>query len=126
MKQKSRPAPSSASILKKMASLWPALKGSLALVHKPCIRPGCALCASGKKHPAHMLSYTMEGRRRCMYVPVGLVPLIRKSLENGRKIENLLCQSGPALVSEYRKARDIKPSAKLSALASEKTKKKKC
>ena len=112
--------------MKKVTSLWPALKGSLALVHKPCIRPSCALCASGKKHPAHMLSYTLQGRRRCLYVPVDLVPVIRKSLENGRKIESILCQSGPALVSEYRKARDIKTSAKLAAGASKTAKKKKC
>lgn len=126
MKQKNPLSPSSASFLKKMASLWPALKGSLALVHKPCIRPGCALCASGKKHPAHMLSYTLEGRRRCMYVPVALVPLIQRSLKNGRKIESLLCQNGPALVREYRKANAIKPSAKLAAGASKTAKKKKC
>jgi hypothetical protein len=126
MKQKKRLAPSSASFLKKVTSLWPALKGSLALVHKPCIRPGCALCASGKKHPAHMLSYTLEGRRRCMYVPVALVPLIQRSLENGRKIESLLCQSGPALVCEYRNARALKPSAKLATGTSKTAKKKKC
>jgi hypothetical protein len=126
MKQKNPLSPSCASFLKKVTSLWPALKGSLALVHKPCIRPGCALCASGKKHPAHMLSYTLQGRRRCLYVPVELVPLIQKSLENGRKIESLLSQSGPALVSEYRKARDIKASAKLAAGASRTAKKKKC
>jgi len=126
MKQKKPLPPSAASFLKKAASLWPALKGSLALVHKPCIRPGCALCASGKKHPAHMLSYTLQGRRRCLYVPLDLVPLIRKSLENGRKIESLLCQNGPALVSEYRKARDIKPAAKLAAGTSKTAKNKKC
>lgn len=126
MKQKKPLSPSSASFLKKVTSLWPALKGSLALVHKPCIRPGCAICKSGKKHPAHMLSYTLEGRRRCMYVPVALVPLIRKSLENGRKIETLLCQSGPTLVREYRKSLAIKPPAKLAASASKTGKKMKC
>lgn len=73
-----------------------------------------------------MLSCTVRGRRRCLYVPVDLEPFIRKSLENGRKIESLLSQCGPALVSEYRKARDIKPSAKLAAGASVKAKKKKC
>lgn len=73
-----------------------------------------------------MLSCTIQGQRRCLYVPVELVPLIRKSLENGRKIEVLLCQNGPALVSEYRKARDIKPSAKLAAGGSKRAKMKKC
>lgn len=126
MKEKTPLSPSAASFLKKVTSLWPALKGSLALVHKPCIRPNCALCASGKKHPAHMLSCTVRGRRRCLYVPVDLVPSIRKSLENGRKIERLLSQCGPTLVSEYRKARNIKPSAKLAAATSATLKRKKC
>ncbi|MCK9355518.1 MAG: hypothetical protein M0P59_15430 [Gallionella sp.] len=115
MKQKTPLAPSAASFLKKVTSLWPALKGSLALVHKPCIRPGCARCASGKKHPAHMLSYTQEGRRRCMYVPAAMVPVIECALENGRKIEVLLYQSGPALIQEYRKNRAITPPAKQPA-----------
>jgi hypothetical protein len=26
----------------KVAGLWPALKGSLSLVRKPCVRPSCA------------------------------------------------------------------------------------
>jgi len=73
-----------------------------------------------------MLSYTLQGRRRCMYVPVALVPLIRRSLKNGRKIESLLYQSGPALVCEYRNARAIKTSAKLAPGASKRAKKKKC
>jgi hypothetical protein len=115
MKQKNNAATTSASFFKNIKSLWPALKGSLALVHKPCIRPGCARCASGKKHPAHMLSYTQEGRRRCMYVPAAMVPVIERALENGRKIEVLLYQSGPALVRDYRKNRPITPTAKQSA-----------
>ena len=73
-----------------------------------------------------MLSYTLEGRRRCMYVPLALVPSIQKSLENGRKIETLLCQSGPALVREYRKSLAIKPSAKPAAGASKTAEKRKC
>ncbi len=81
---------------------WPALKGSLALVHKPCIRQNCRRCASGKKHPNYLLAFTQEGRRRCLYVPSAMVPTIKRALNNGRRIEQLLYQMGPALLAEYR------------------------
>ena len=81
---------------------WPALKGSLALVHKPCIRPNCRLCASGKKHPNYLLAFTDRGRRRCLYVPSAIVPALKRALKNGRRIEELLYQMGPALLEEYR------------------------
>jgi hypothetical protein len=81
---------------------WPALKGSLALVHKPCIRPHCRTCASGNKHPNYLLAFTAEGQRRCLYVPSALVPALKRALKNGRRMEALLYQMGPALLAEYR------------------------
>jgi hypothetical protein len=81
---------------------WPAIKGSLALVHKPCIRPNCPTCASGKKHPNYLLALTDQGRRRCLYVPSAMVPALKRALKNGRRIEQLLYQMGPALLEEYR------------------------
>jgi hypothetical protein len=91
-----------------LGGLWPAIKGSLALVHKPCIRKNCPLCLSGKKHPAHILSYNHNGKRRCMYVPKDVVPLIEQALENGRAIEQWLCEQGPILIHDYRAKRDTK------------------
>ena len=105
MKHKKHPDTTQSSFVKKVASLWPALKGSLALVHKPCIRPGCSACASGKKHPAHLLAFSERGRRRCMYVPIALAPVMRRALKNGRKMEELLCKTGPALIQEHRASR---------------------
>jgi hypothetical protein len=92
--------------LQQLRSLWPLLKGSLAEVRKPCIRPGCPACAKGDKHPAFLLSFTEKGRRRCMYVPAELVPLLRQGLENGRRLEQLLYRQGPALLRDYRQRRD--------------------
>jgi hypothetical protein len=89
----------------KLAGWWPALKGSLSQVRKPCIRPNCAACASGKKHLAYLLSFAQQGRRRCMYVPHALAPLIRRALRNGRTIEQLLCKMGPALLHQHRRKR---------------------
>src|ERR1039457_5528551 len=62
------------NFLRQLQKLWPAIKGSLAQVRKPCIRPNCPACARDDKHPAFILSFTDKGRRRCMYVPAELVP----------------------------------------------------
>ena len=58
----------------KLTGLWPAIKGSLTLVRKPCIRPTCRACASGKKHPVYLLAYSDKRVRRCMYVPAEMGP----------------------------------------------------
>jgi hypothetical protein len=92
--------------LRQIAELWPAIKGSLAEVRKPCIRPNCAACARGDKHPAFLLSFSDQGRRRCMYVPVGLVPQLQQALRNGKALEALLYQLGPELLRQYRQQRD--------------------
>jgi hypothetical protein len=85
-----------------LLALWPAIKGSLAEVRKPCIRPHCPLCARGDKHPNYLLAYTNQGRRRCLYVPKAMVPVLERALENGRQIEQLLYRMGPALLKEFR------------------------
>ena len=95
--------------LRQLQKLWPAIKGSLAEVHKPCIRPNCPACARGDKHPAFILSFTDKGRRRCMYVPAELVPQLQQALRNGKALEELLYQLGPELLRHYRKQRDAPP-----------------
>lgn len=89
----------------KFETLWPALKGTLAKVRKPCIRKNCAACARGDKHPAWMLSFTHRGRRHCLYVPLKMVPIIRQAHKNGRRLEDLLYRMGPALLKEFRRHR---------------------
>ena len=88
-----------------LLALWPALKGCLSQVRKPCIRPNCPACARGDKHPAYIFSFTEKGRRRCMYVPAELVPLLQEGLDNGRKLEALLSEIGPTLLRLYRQER---------------------
>lgn len=106
----SNPKPSDAVLrqdfLRQLEKLWPAIKGSLALVRKPCVRPNCAACARGDKHPAYILSFTDKGRRRCMYVPTQLVPQLQQALRNGRALEALLYQLGPELLRHHRRQRD--------------------
>jgi hypothetical protein len=93
------------NFLDQLPALWPPLKGSLALVKKPCIRKNCPACARGDKHPAWIFSFTEGKRRRCMYVPKDLVPLLRRGLQNGRRLEQLLFALGPDLLRAYRQQR---------------------
>jgi hypothetical protein len=102
VKQKKQILPAQQRLWKKLQACWPALKGSLAQVWKPCIRPNCRACASGKKHPNHLLAFTQNGRRRCLYVPVEMVPTLKRALANGRRVEQVLYEMGPALLQEYR------------------------
>ena len=73
--RKSSASPLRQNFLRQLQKLWPAIKGSLAEVRKPCIRPNCPACARGDKHPAFILSFTDKGRRRCMYVPTELASI---------------------------------------------------
>jgi hypothetical protein len=91
--------------LAQLSALWPPLKGSLALIRKPCIRKNCPACARGDKHSAWILSFTQDKRRRCMYVPKDLVPLLRQGIQNGRRLEQLLFALGPDLLRAYRQQR---------------------
>ena len=93
------------NFLAQLPALWPPLKGSLALVKKPCIRKHCPACACGDKHPAWIFSFTEGKRRRCMYVPNDLVPLLRRGLKNGRRLEQLLYVLGPDLLRAHRQLR---------------------
>ena len=94
------------NFLRQLQKLWPAIKGSLAQVRKPCIRPNCPACARGDKHPAFILSFPDKGRRRCMYVPAELVPQLQQALLNGKALEELLYQMGPELLRQHRQQRD--------------------
>jgi hypothetical protein len=94
------------NFLRRLQKLWPAIKGSLAQVRRPCIRPNCPACARGDKHPAFILSFTDKGRRRCMYVPPALVPQLQQALHNGKALEELLYQMGPELLRQHRQQRD--------------------
>ena len=88
--------------IRQMQDLWPAIKGSLAQVRKPCIRKNCQACASGNKHPAWILSVVAGGRRSTLYIPVPLVSQIKLAIKNGRKIEDLLQKAAVELVKKHR------------------------
>ena len=91
-----------------LEKLWPLAKGSMSEVRKPCIRLGCAACAKGEKHRAFIFAYRDGKRRRCMHVPLELVPVMRQAIDNCRRLEKRLHQQGPELILNFRKKRKQK------------------
>ena len=75
-----------------VAGLWPAALGSLSLRRSPCVREECRACRAGDQHPSHVLYGRINGRRFALYIPEALVPEVRRCLENGRALQDLLGQ----------------------------------
>ncbi|MEN9362685.1 MAG: hypothetical protein RL095_4220 [Verrucomicrobiota bacterium] len=84
---------------------WPVAKGTLAEVRKACNRPGCKRCGSGEKHPCWQFTCKVEGRSKAMHVPAEAVEEIRLALENGRRLERQMLETGLAILAAYRKPR---------------------
>lgn len=85
--------------------LWPALLGSLSFRRSPCVRENCPACMSGEQHPSYVLYGRMKGRRIAVYVPEELVPEVRRSLDNGRALQELLQQAAPRYVKALKRVR---------------------
>ena len=87
-------------------SLWPAVLGSLSLRRSPCVRENCAACLSGEQHASYVLYGRLKGRRFAVYVPEELVPEVRRCLDNGRALQELLYQAAPRYIKALKRERD--------------------
>lgn len=86
-------------------SLWPAVLGSLSLRRSPCVRENCPACLSGEQHPSYVLYGRLKGRRFAVYVPEELVPKVRRCLDNGRALQELLYQAAPRYIKALKRER---------------------
>jgi len=89
--------------------LWPVATGSLSLRKGPCIRENCQACASGKGHSSYALYGRRKGRRFSIYVPEELVPEVRGAIENGRRLQELINETGVRYVRTLKKGRAATP-----------------
>ncbi len=85
--------------IKKVAKVWPVAKGSIREVKKTCSRKECKACASGEKHSAWLFTYYVNGKQSCKHVPKNKVDLVKQALENGRKLDLMIIESGLELLS---------------------------
>src|SRR5258708_37408313 len=87
------------------ADVWPAILGSLSLRRSPCMRENCQACLSGEQHPSYVLYGRLKGRRFSVYVPEELVPDVRRCLDNGRALQELLHEAAPRYIKALKRAR---------------------
>jgi hypothetical protein len=86
-------------------NFWPALLGSLSLRRSRCVRKNCPACQSGEQHQSYVLYGRANGRRVAVYVPEELVPEVRRGLDNGRALQELLQQAAPRYVKALKRER---------------------
>ena len=60
---------------------------------------------SGEQHPSYVLCGRVKGRRFAVYVPEELVPEVRRRLDNGRVLQELLQQAAPRYVKALKRER---------------------
>jgi hypothetical protein len=96
------------------ASLWPAILGSLSLRRSPCVRENCPACLSGEQHQSHVLYGRLKGRRFGVYVPEELVPELRRCVDNGRALQELMQEAAPRYVKALKRERAIASKSKKS------------
>lgn len=91
------------------AGLWPAALGSLSLRRSPCVREHCPACRSGEQHPSHVLYGRIKRHRFAIYIPEDLVPELRRCLDNGRALQELLYQTAQRYTKalKHQKARTV-------------------
>ena len=87
------------------AEACPAILGSLSLRRSPCIRENCPACQSGERHPSYVLYGRLKGRRFSVYVPEELVPEVRRCLDNGRAVQELLHAAAPRYIKALKRER---------------------
>src|SRR5438105_10426572 len=96
------------------AVLWPALLGSLSLRRSRCVRENCAACLSGEQHQSYVLYGRLKGRRFGVYVSEDLVPELRRCVDNGRALQELLQEAASRYVKALKRERAIASKSKKS------------
>lgn len=80
--------------LAQVRALWPVAGGSLSLRKSPCVRPRCAVCASGEQHASYVLYARRRGRRVVRYVPDAVATELERAVRNGRTLHELIVEAG--------------------------------
>lgn len=87
------------------ALLWPAALGSLSLRRSPCVRKHCRACLSGEQHLSYVLYGRKQGRRVALYIPDELVPEVRRCLDHGHALQELLYEAALSYIQALKQQR---------------------
>jgi len=79
-------------LLGRMREIEEFLRGSVVLMKRRCAYSGCRRCASGAGHPTWVLTVSVQGKTRTMYLGARKVEAARKMAENYRRLKALVEQ----------------------------------
>lgn len=77
------------ALLKRLRRVGPFVSGSMVVVSRRCGNPHCR-CATGEKHKGYYLMYKVKGKTTAVYVPVDLVPEVKKWVREHRRLKRLI------------------------------------
>jgi len=80
--------------LKEIEELWPFAKGSVREYRQKCSKKECSKCKTGERHLTWQMTYYENGRQRSKHVPRAHIEELKKAIENGRKVEEILIKAG--------------------------------
>jgi hypothetical protein len=74
------------------------------------VREHCPACRSGEQHASHVLYGRIKGQRFAIYIPEELVAELRRALDNGRALQELLYQTALRYTKalKHQKAQKVK------------------
>ena len=70
-----------------------------------CVRTARPVSRASNIRASYVLYGQLKGRRVAVYVPQELVPEVRRSLDNGRALQDLLQQAAPRYVKALKRER---------------------
>lgn len=90
------------------------LAASLSKTQKVCGKPNCK-CARGEKHVVYQLSWTENGRRRCIHIRAGELTKIQAAVDRYRQLRQCraellkIASEGAALIDVLVEALSVPP-----------------
>lgn len=90
--------------MEEVVKLWPAAKGSVRKYNRKCTKKSvCEKCKSGEGHPVWEMTYYKDGKQKSKHIATAHIEEVKKALENGRRIEELLVEFGLEYIDELKK-----------------------
>ena len=80
-------------LLKRAAQIEEFLRGSVVLMKRRCVYPRCRKCASGERHPTWVLTVSLRGKTRTVYLGASRLDAARRMTENYRRLMALVEQA---------------------------------
>lgn len=77
-------------LVKRASEIEEFLRGSVVLMKRRCVYPGCRKCASGERHPTWVLTFNQKGKTHTVYLGKSRLTEARRLVGNYRRAQALI------------------------------------